>query len=54
MTRISATQVVQRVDDDLVVLDESTGEEVLVRADRVPKLLMAVCGLYNMKLVVPE
>lgn len=31
MTRINSHQLVQRVDDDLVIVDESTGEEVLIK-----------------------
>lgn len=42
MTRLNDHQLIQRVDDDIVLIDESRGEEVLIPAHRVANFRSAV------------
>lgn len=42
MTRLNDHQLIQRVDDDIVLIDESRGEEVLIPARRVENFRSAV------------
>lgn len=46
MTRISNHLLVQRVELDLVIIDESSGEEVVVPLVNVRSLVQAIIGLY--------
>lgn len=47
MTRVSDRLLVQRVDDLIVVIDESTGEEVAVPVDVAARVIAAITYLID-------
>lgn len=53
MTRINPTTLVQRVDDDLVLSDESTGAEVLVPEPRRAAFFQTVLRAVNVERNTP-
>lgn len=46
MIRISESMLLQRVNNDLVILDEASGEEVILDLDEMGRMLHAITVLF--------